>query len=179
MKIVRKIFFQTNSILLGRKSKRFSFQTYLKPVVDPWFPRRGGANRKGGAPTYYFGQFSLKPLWKWKKIGPRLRGIPGAPLGSTNGQTILAHPLDPPVVKLFWRTPWIHQWSNYFAFIVSRCEQALSRGYWSWKKRYSPDRSDIHHPWQFSLVRILDHRDQFMNNSTESNFNIAKEKVLI
>ena len=29
-------------------------------VADPGFPRGGGANRKGGAPTYYLANFSRK-----------------------------------------------------------------------------------------------------------------------
>ena len=28
------------------------------PVADPGFPRGGGANPKGGAPTYYLANFS-------------------------------------------------------------------------------------------------------------------------
>ena len=153
MKIVRKIFYQTNSILLGPKSKRFSFQTYLKPVVDPGFPRRGGANRKGGEANLLFWPIFPRTCMKILKRWPQMEvNIPGALL-------------YPPMVKLF-------------CFIVSRCEQAFSKGYWSWKKRYSPDRNDIHHPWQFSVVRILDHRDQLMNNSTESNFNIAKREAV-
>ena len=28
------------------------------PVADPGFPRGGGANHKGGAPTYYFAEIS-------------------------------------------------------------------------------------------------------------------------
>ena len=30
------------------------------PVADPGFPRGGGANPKGGAPTYYLANFSRK-----------------------------------------------------------------------------------------------------------------------
>ena len=32
----------------------------MLPVADPGFPRGGGANPKGGVPTYYLANFSRK-----------------------------------------------------------------------------------------------------------------------
>ena len=34
--------------------------TQMLPVADPGFPRGGGANPKGGAPTYYLTNFCQK-----------------------------------------------------------------------------------------------------------------------
>ena len=56
-------------------------------VADPGFPRGGGANPKGGAPTL-FGQFFPKTAWKWRNFGPEGGArVPRAP------------PLDPPLAK--------------------------------------------------------------------------------
>ena len=41
----------------------------FKPVADPGFPRGGGANSPGGAPTYDFAKFS-KNWMKLKEFGP-------------------------------------------------------------------------------------------------------------
>ena len=49
------------------------------PVTDPGFPRGGGANFQGGAPTYDFAIFSRK-LHKIERIwAPRVARIPRAP----------------------------------------------------------------------------------------------------
>ena len=41
----------------------------IYPVANPWFPRGGGANPKGGA-NLLFGQFSMKTAWKCRNFGP-------------------------------------------------------------------------------------------------------------
>ena len=38
----------------------FVYLERSNPVADPGFPRGGGANPKGGAPTYYLANFSRK-----------------------------------------------------------------------------------------------------------------------
>ena len=57
---------------------------HCKPVGDPGFPRGGGANPKGGAPTYYLANFSRK-LHKNEEILGR------------GGRASLALSLDPPL----------------------------------------------------------------------------------
>ena len=47
-------------------------------MADPGFPRRGGANPKVGAPTYYLVKNFPKTAWKWKNLDPEGR-VPGAP----------------------------------------------------------------------------------------------------
>ena len=50
-------------------------------VVDPGFPRGGGANSKGGCKKLLFGQFFPKNCMKLKELGLGGGGhIPGAPL---------------------------------------------------------------------------------------------------
>ena len=39
---------------------RIPSETPNNPVADPGFPRGGGANSPGGAPTYDFAKFSQK-----------------------------------------------------------------------------------------------------------------------
>ena len=52
----------------------------LKPVADPGFPTGGGANPKGGgAPTYYFANFSQKLHENEEILGQRGAHIPCAP----------------------------------------------------------------------------------------------------
>ena len=40
-------------------------------MADPGFPRGGGANSPGGAPTYDFAKFSKKTAWNWKNLDPQ------------------------------------------------------------------------------------------------------------
>ena len=53
-------------------------------VADPGFPRGGGANPGGGAPTYYLVNFSQKLHENEEILGQR-------------GGASLAPPLDPPL----------------------------------------------------------------------------------
>ena len=55
------------------------------PVADPGFPRGGGANPKGGAPTYYLANFSRKLYENEEILGQRGARVPRGP------------PLDPPL----------------------------------------------------------------------------------
>ena len=55
------------------------------PVADPGFPRRGGANPRGGAPTYYLTNFSQKLHENEENLTQRGGARPCAP------------PLDPPM----------------------------------------------------------------------------------
>ena len=56
-------------------------------VVDPEFPRQGGANPKGGGKNLLFGHFFPENCMKMKEIRPGGGArIPGAPpLRSTTG----------------------------------------------------------------------------------------------
>ena len=65
-------------------------ETLLQPftVADPGFPRGGGANSQGGAPTYEFAKFSQK-LHEIERIW-----TPGG-----GGGASLAPPLDPPLFQ--------------------------------------------------------------------------------
>ena len=56
-------------------------------VADPGFPRGGGANPKGGAPTYYLANYSRKLHENEEILGQR-------------GAASLALPLDPPLIYL-------------------------------------------------------------------------------
>ena len=48
-------------------------------VPDPGFPRRGGANPKGGAPTYYLAHFSRKQHENEEILGQRGEVRPSRP----------------------------------------------------------------------------------------------------
>ena len=61
--------------------------TEVSAVVDPGFPRGGGANPKGGAPTYYLVNFSRK-LHENEEI-----------LGQRGGARDACPPLDPPLIS--------------------------------------------------------------------------------
>ena len=55
-------------------------------VADPGFPRGGGANRKGEAPTYYLEKFSRKLHENEEILGQRGGGCPlRPPLRSATG----------------------------------------------------------------------------------------------
>ena len=51
-------------------------------MVDPGFPRGGGANPKGGAPTYYLANFSRKLHENEEILGRGGARVPRAPLRS-------------------------------------------------------------------------------------------------
>ena len=59
----------------------FTIVILLIAVADPGFPRGGGANSSGGAPTYNFAKFSQK-LHEIERIWARGGGarVPRAPL---------------------------------------------------------------------------------------------------
>ena len=57
----------------------------MKSVADPGFPRGGGANPKGGVPTYYLANFSRKLHENEEILGQRGGAHPSCP------------PLDPPL----------------------------------------------------------------------------------
>ena len=56
----------------------------LSTVADPGFPRGGGANPKGGVPTYYLAKFSRKLHENEEILGQR-GGARGTPLRSATG----------------------------------------------------------------------------------------------
>ena len=60
------------------------FKHVLQPtaVADLGFPRGGGANPKGGAPTYYLANFSRKLHENEEILGQRGARVPHAPLRS-------------------------------------------------------------------------------------------------
>ena len=72
------------------------FPAFSIAVADPGFPRGGGANPKGGAPTYYLANFARKLHEKEEIWGQRGGVRPSRP------------PLDPPLhwhsVKDFTQT---------------------------------------------------------------------------
>ena len=55
-------------------NNRSGFNRIQQPVADPGFPTEGGANHKGGVPTYYFAQFfpknctKMKNIWTWGDV---------------------------------------------------------------------------------------------------------------
>ena len=70
-------------------SSRFitGLSLYMFAVADPGFPRRGGANPRGGGANILFDQFFPKTAWKWRKFDPE------------GGARVPAPPLDPPMVR--------------------------------------------------------------------------------
>ena len=61
-----------------------------KSVADPGFPRGGGTNPKGGAPTYYFANFSRKLHENEEILGQRGARVPcDPPLRSATANTEL------------------------------------------------------------------------------------------
>ena len=84
----------------------------LQAVADPGFPKRGGANLQGGAPTYYLAKFFSKTAWKWKNSGPEGEGGTGP----------WRPPLDPPMtcfIKLYLA-------SRHLQSLVGVCEDYIS-----------------------------------------------------
>ena len=57
----------------------FYYSLQVEPVADPGFPRGGGANPKGGAPTYYLANFSRKLHENEEILGQRGGHVPRAP----------------------------------------------------------------------------------------------------
>ena len=76
-----------SSQLSGDKEKNdgLSFMYFNWSVADPGFPRGGGANSPGGAPTYDFAKFSQK-LHEIERIWAPGGARPSRP------------PLDPPLL---------------------------------------------------------------------------------
>ena len=78
----RQAFLQKAYFLQGTwKTPNHNIITWL-PVADPGFPRGGGANPKGGAPTYYLDIFSWKLHENEEILGQRGGRVPRAPLRS-------------------------------------------------------------------------------------------------
>ena len=77
-------------------------------VADPGFPRRGGANPKGGAPTYYLANFSRKLHENEEILGQRGGTRPSHP------------PLDLPLpMWQYWYycQPCIHIFLQFSSFL--------------------------------------------------------------
>ena len=69
---------------------RGNSETVIKdcPVADPGFPRGGGANPKGGAPTYYLANFSRKLHENEEILDQRGARVPCVPLRSATAASL-------------------------------------------------------------------------------------------
>ena len=76
-------------------------------------------NRKCGAPTYYFGQFSLKIAWEWKNIGPGVN-ILDAPIHQWSGNRREEHRAVQSHSPYQSLSAWPLKWAKMFDFISKR-----------------------------------------------------------
>ena len=88
-------------------SSKFSAKSWQNPatVADPGFPRGGGANHKGGAPTYYLAKFSRKLHENEEILGQRGGASLAPPLRSATVPGLIFYGLRPLNVNAGWVLP--------------------------------------------------------------------------